>query len=140
MSTNTTYDVHGLINPDWPDHPVTGRYADTFWLPRLGPAATALLRWITYQPDHKANISLVELSTVLGLSRGTASTRSLERSIDRLRNHGLARLNATTLELSLTVPTLSARQLQPLDERTKALHTRLLEGPNQYGRSQRLFT
>ena len=62
MAASTTYDVQGLINPDWPDHHVNSLYADSFWLPRIGPSAMCLLRWISHQPDHQANASLPDLS------------------------------------------------------------------------------
>lgn len=123
----TNYHVQGLINPTSPDHLVTSRYADTFWLPRLGPSSMALLRWISYQPNTTATVTLHDLSHELGLGGGhRQTTRSLERAISRLSDNHLARRTPGRIELSLTVPTLTARQIAALDTSTKALHTRLI--------------
>lgn len=124
------YEIRGLISPHWDGHCVTSSYADLFWLPRLGPSALSVLRWIHHQPDCRAQRTLAELAASLGIGGGERNTRNLERAIRRLSEHHLALWTNDRIELALTVPPLPARIIAELDAPTRALHEATHSAPS----------
>lgn len=126
MTSIDLYEIRGLANPNYGGHYVTSRYADLFWLPRIGPAGLALLRWISHQPSNEISTDLSSVAAAIGLGGGERSTRSIDKAIDRLVDHNLALRAPGRIELSLTVPNLPTRRVLALPPSQRRIHDQLV--------------
>ena len=91
-------------------------YAETYWLPVIGPTALWALRrvsaWAEAQPDGTA-VALADLARELGLGGGTGRNSPVVRSLARLVVFQLARLDHSRDALAVlrAVPPLARRHL-----------------------------
>src|SRR5438128_11585786 len=84
----------------WPDpvldvlgHDPRSRYAETFWLPTLGPTALLLLRHLADRFDRNPDgieLTLADTSSALGLGQREGSSSPIVRTLRRLEQFDLA--------------------------------------------------
>lgn len=119
----------------WPDpvidtvgHDPRSIYAETFWLPTLGPTALLLLRHLASRfEQHAGSIELpvAEASQALGLGERAGNSSPIVRSLTRLESFDLACSDGRG--------TVAVRRcLPPLPHR----HVRRLPGPLQTAHAQ----
>ena len=136
---------HAAPNPDtavlpieleiepWPDalmdqhgHDPRSAYAETFWLPILGPSTMWLLRRLATGFDHEPDgfrVRCPDLAVELGLSTSLSRNSSFVRAIDRATKFGLAQLHDYQLYVRLHLPPLAAHHVRRLPQRLADLHT-----------------
>jgi hypothetical protein len=107
-----------------------GEYVDIFWLPTIGPSATALLRhlamWLAIAPDH-CTFEMDELGRSLGLGTSESKHAPLPRAIARLVRFGLARRSASgQLSVRQVVGPISQHLVERLSEPLQDLHAEVL--------------
>jgi len=112
-----------------PLFPAQHQYVEMLWLPVIGPSTTWLLRrlsgWALACPDG-LTVVLPELSESLGLGWASGPNSSLQRSMRRLIQFGLARWS-DSLEVATTVPAVSERQLLKMSPGLVRAHDRLIQ-------------
>lgn len=107
-------------------HDPRSAYAETFWLPILGPSTTWLLRRLATGFDHEPGgyqLHCADLSRELGLGEALSKNSSFVRALDRTVKFNMAQLHETTLYVRRRVPPLADRQLTRLPPRLRRLHT-----------------
>lgn len=108
--------------------PVAHPYAETLWLPVIGPSATLVLRrlgaWAEACPDG-LTVQLPELSEALGFGGASGPGSSVQRTLRRLLTFGLATWSGR-LEVATTIPPLADRQLRRLSPGLVRTHDRML--------------
>ncbi len=114
-------------------YPVRSRYAETFWLPVLGPSALWALRriagWLEAEPDG-IDFELGELGRLLGLTAGSGRSAAVVRTLARLGVFAMARPHGDEFAARRVMPPLTQRQAQRLPRELRALHARELRlGP-----------
>lgn len=128
----------------WPDqvidtlgHDPRSSYVERFWLPRLGPSTTFLLRHLANELDAApagVDLDLVEVATRLGLGHNRGRHSPFARSLTRLVQFDLAEAQGQgVLAVRRNVPPLSLRQVRLLTPALQAEHRRWQE--NQLRRS-----
>ncbi len=89
-------------------------YAETFWLPTIGPTALLLLRHLASRFDdapHGVELRVAETSRALGVGAGDGSSSPIVRTLARLEQFDLAYPDPMS-------PTVAVRRnLPPLDRR-----------------------
>ena len=104
-------------------HPVIGKYAETYWLPVLGPSALWALRrlagWLTEQPGGFP-VPLERFAAELGLGQGRRGPHV--RTLARLMAFDMARIDGDRLAVRLAVPTMHDRLLARLPPHLANLH------------------
>lgn len=122
----------------WPDamldtigHDPRSIYAETFWLPTLGPTALLLLRHLAARFDeHAGSIELpvAEASQALGLGERAGSSSPIVRSLVRLESFDLACSDGRgTVAVRRSLPPLPARHLRRLPGALRAAHAQWTE-------------
>jgi hypothetical protein len=109
-----------------------GEYVDLFWLPVIGPSATALLRhlamWLAIAPEF-CTFEMDELGHSLGLGTSESKHAPLPRAIARLVRFGLARRSASgQLEVRQVVGPLSQHLVGRLSGELQEFHGKVLRG------------
>jgi hypothetical protein len=99
-------------------------YVETYWLALLGPscvlAARRLVAWLDAEPAG-FEISLKSLAGTLGLGSGTGRRAAVVRTLARLVDFHLARVDQT-FAIRRRFPLLSARQVARLPDQLAAAH------------------
>jgi hypothetical protein len=123
----------------WPDptietlgHDPRSRYAETFWLPILGPTALLLLRHLAVRFDETpvgVELRVAETSQALGVGNREGSTSPILRTLARLEQFGLACADplSPTIAVRRQLPPVTRRQLGRLPMATQHQHARLAE-------------
>jgi hypothetical protein len=134
-----------LIHP-WPDavidtigHDPRSLYAETFWLPTLGPTALLLLRHLATKFDERPGpleLPVAQASVALGLGERAGNSSPIVRSLARLETFELACSDGhETVAVRRNLPPVNRRHLRRLPEPVQAMHeewcdARLAEGPH----------
>src|SRR5688572_28290731 len=74
-------------------HDPRSRYAETFWLPTLGPTALLLLRHLADRFDHHPDgieLALADTSSALGLDARDGTSSPIVRTLRRLEQFDIA--------------------------------------------------
>jgi len=130
-STPTDFPTKLMVEP-WPDplveqhgHDPRSAYAETFWLPILGPSTTWLIRRLATGLDSDPGgyeLHAIDLSRELGLGDALSKNSSFVRAMDRTIKFNMAQMHANTVYIRRRVPPLADRQLSRLPERLRRLH------------------
>ena len=106
-------------------HPALGRYAETYWLPVLGPTSLWALRrlagWLTDRPGGFP-LPLGRFADELGLGHGRGQRGPHVRALARLVAFDMARIDGDRLAVRLAVPTMHDRLIDRLPNHLAALH------------------
>ena len=106
-------------------HAPHSTYAETYWLPLLGPSALWAMRRLAALAQAEpagATLRLAELGPELGLGAGTGRSSPLVRTLARLVLFNMAEIDrhSPALRVRLAVPPLAARHLRRLPEHLAA--------------------
>ena len=104
-----------------------GRYVETYWLPVLGPASVVAFRRLNARLDARPSglaFDLGDLAHSLGLGRSTARNSPIVRTLHRLEQFGLARVDHGTYAVRRTAPALTRRQADRLPAHLIGEHRR----------------
>jgi hypothetical protein len=126
-----TIRIHPWTDPiiDTLGHDPRSLYAETFWLPTLGPSTLLLLRRLaTCFDTHPDGVELgvAETSQSLGLGAREGRTSPLRRSLSRLAQFDLACSDATDDEFAVRthVPPINRRHIRRLPLHLQQAHER----------------
>ncbi len=123
----------------WPDpfidtigHDPRSPYAETFWLPTLGPTALLLLRHLALRFDQSPRgieLRVAETSQALGVVNREGSTSPIVRTLTRLEQFDLACADpqSTTIAVRRSLPPAHRRQLSRLPLAIQRDHARWAE-------------
>ena len=107
-------------------HDPRSHYAESFWLPVLGPSTLWLLRHLAYRFDLEPDgftLDLQESSAALGIRSNGGRNNAFHRSIGRLVGFNMGRVvGEQTLEVRRLMPWLHGGQIRRLPERRQHLH------------------
>lgn len=106
-------------------HDPRSAYAETFWLPILGPSTTWLIRRLATGFDHEPagyELHCADLSRELGLGTALSRNSSFVRALDRTIKFNMAQMHDTTLYVRRRIAPLADRQLTRLPPRLRQLH------------------
>jgi hypothetical protein len=105
--------------------PADSTYAETYWLPILGPSSLWLLRrmcgWLELRPDGVA-VPHVPLAGELGLGHAGGRNSALIRTLARLVAFDMATITGEELAVRRRVPPLARRHLLRLPPHLVELH------------------
>ena len=103
-------------------------YVERFWLGLLGPSTTWLVRRFARGLREHPNgfrVDLVETGRALGLGDSISRNSSLQRSLLRACQFGIAeRVSERRIAVRMAIPPLSKRQLERLPESVRSAHDR----------------
>ncbi len=122
----------------WPDpvidpvgHDPRSIYAETFWLPTLGPTALLLLRHLAARFDERngsIELPVAEASQALGLGERAGSSSPIVRSLVRLESFDLACSDGRgTVAVRRSLPPLPTRHLRRLPGALRTAHAQWTE-------------
>ena len=130
----------------WPDpildtvgHDPRSLYAETFWLPTLGPTALLLLRHLATKFDERPGpleLQVAEASFALGLGERAGNSSPIVRTLARLETFDLACSDGqTTIAVRRNLAPVHQRHLRRLPQPLQAMHAdwaaaRLDEAPH----------
>ncbi|MDW3178185.1 MAG: hypothetical protein R8J94_12410 [Acidimicrobiia bacterium] len=101
-------------------------YAETFWLPILGPSTLWLMRNIAQRFDSEPDgftLDLVETSTALGIRSKGGKNNSFHRAIGRVVSFNMGRtIDDATLAVRRVMPALHSGQIRRLSPRLQQQH------------------
>jgi hypothetical protein len=117
----------------WPDpvldtlgHDPRSWYAETFWLPTLGPTALLLMRHLADRFEHApagVDLPVADTAAALGLGSRDGEHSPLMRSIGRLVQFDLACKDGdTTIAVRRTLPPVHRRHVRRLPAALQAQH------------------
>jgi hypothetical protein len=123
----------------WPDpvldvigHDPRSWYAETFWLPTLGPTALLLLRHLAdrFELDPAGvDLPVADTAAALGLGPRDGQHSPLVRSLGRLQQFELACANSeTTVAVRRTLPPVHRRHVRRLPVALQARHAEWIAG------------
>lgn len=123
-----------LIDPviETVGHAPRSAYAETYWLPVIGPSALWALRrlsaWAEAEPTGVA-VALAELAKELGLGGGTGRNAPMVRTLARLVVFQMAQIDETRDALAVLrqVPPLARRHLLRVPDHLVERHQAELE-------------
>jgi hypothetical protein len=134
-----------MIHP-WPDpvldtvgHDPRSLYAETFWLPTLGPTALLLLRHLATKFEERPGpleLQVAEASLALGLGERAGNSSPIVRTLARLETFDLACSDGqTTVAVRRNLAPVHHRHLRRLPEPLQSMHAhwaaaRLDEAPH----------
>jgi len=118
----------------WPDaildtigYDPRSRYAETFWLPTLGPTALLLLRHLAGRfEQHGGSIELpvAETSHALGLGQRDGTSSPIVRTLTRLEQFDLACSDGrSTVAVRRSLPPVQRRHVRRLPTALQVEHT-----------------
>jgi hypothetical protein len=118
-------------------------YAETFWLPTLGPTSLVLLRHLANKFDQtphaepRIELRVADTSLALGVGNREGSSSPIVRTLARLEQFDLAVADpqSTTIAVRRTLPPLHRRLIQRLPTDLQRVHehwvhARLAEPPH----------
>jgi hypothetical protein len=122
----------------WPDpildtvgHDPRSLYAETFWLPTLGPTALLLLRHLAMKFDERPGpltLTVAEASLALGLGERAGSSSPIVRTLARLETFELACSDGVeTVAVRRNLPPINRRHLRRLPAALQAMHAEWAE-------------
>jgi hypothetical protein len=123
----------------WPDpvldvlgHDPRSWYAETFWLPTLGPTALLLMRHLADRfertPDG-VELPVADTAAALGLGPRDGKSSPLMRSLGRLRQFELACTDDdTTISVRRSLPPVHRRHVRRLPAALQAEHAEWMAG------------
>ena len=117
----------------WPDpvldvlgHDPRSWYAETFWLPTLGPTALLLMRHLADRFERTpegVELPVADTAAALGLGAREGNSSPLMRSLSRLRQFELAHTeNETTISVRRALPPVHRRHVRRLPLHLQAKH------------------
>src|SRR6185295_11643085 len=123
----------------WPDpvldvlgHDPRSWYAETFWLPTLGPTALLLMRHLADRFERTpegVDLPIADTAAALGLGAREGTSSPLMRSLARLRQFELAQTeNDTTISVRRTLPPVHRRHVRRLPTALQAEHEAWMAG------------
>jgi hypothetical protein len=123
----------------WPDpvldvlgHDPRSWYAETFWLPTLGPTALLLMRHLAdrfEQTPEGVELPIADTAAALGLGASESRNSPLMRSLGRLHQFELARTeNETTIEVRRALPPVQRRHVRRLPVALQSRHIEWVAG------------
>ncbi len=123
----------------WPDpvldalgHDPRSWYAETFWLPTLGPTALLLLRHLADRfEEHPQGLTLpvADTAAALGLGPRDGEQSPLVRSLHRLQQFDLAHAHdPQVIAVRRTLPPIHRRHVRRLPVAIQARHREWVEG------------
>ena len=123
----------------WPDpvldalgHDPRSWYAETFWLPTLGPTALLLLRHLADRFDeHPGGLTLpvADTAAALGLGPRDGDQSPLVRSLHRLQQFELAHAHEPeVISVRRTLPPIHRRHVRRLPVAVQARHREWVSG------------
>ncbi len=128
----TTLTIVPWIDPiiDTIGHDPRSRYAETFWLPTLGPTSLLLLRHLADRFDQSfgsprgIELRVTDASRALGVGDREGNTSPIVRTLGRLEQFDLARSEDREgwIAVRRNLPPLARRHLQRLPLSLQALH------------------
>ena len=105
-------------------------YAETYWLPVIGPTALwalrRLTRWLEDSPEGYP-LALAPFARELGLGDGAGRSSPVVRSLARIIGFGLAEIRGDLLMVRRRVPPLARRHVQRLPGHLAAQHQAVME-------------
>jgi hypothetical protein len=123
----------------WPEpvidtlgHDPRSLYAETFWLPILGPTALLLLRHLATRFDETpagVELRVAETSQALGVGNREGSSSPIVRTLARLEQFEMACADprSPTIAVRRNLPPVTRRQLGRLPMPLQRQHARLAE-------------
>ena len=123
----------------WPDpvidtigHDPRSLYAETFWLPTLGPTALLLLRHLATRFDQQPGglqLRVAETSQALGVGNREGSSSPILRTLARLEQFEIACADplSPTIAVRRNLPPVNRRQLGRMPLPIQRQHARLAE-------------
>ena len=113
-------------------HDPRSGYAETFWLPTVGPTALLLLRHLAGRFDatpHGVELRVAEASRALGVGDRDGAGSPIVRTLARLEQFDLACADpaASTIAVRRALPPLPARLLRRLPAAIQTMHVRWAE-------------
>jgi len=123
----------------WPDpvldvlgHDPRSWYAETFWLPTLGPTALLLMRHLAdrfEQTPAGVDLPVADTAAALGLGPRDGQNSPLMKSLGRLRQFELAcSEDETTISVRRTLPPVQRRHVRRLPALLQARHAEWVAG------------
>ncbi len=123
----------------WPDpvldvlgHDPRSWYAETFWLPTLGPTALLLMRHLADRFERTpegVDLPVADTAAALGLGNREGNSSPLMRSLARLRQFELAQTeNDTTIAVRRSLPPVHRRHVRRLPTALQAEHETWMAG------------
>jgi hypothetical protein len=107
-------------------HDPRSLYAETFWLPTLGPTALLLMRHLATRFETRPgpiDLPVVEASQALGLGERSGTSSPIVRSLTRLETFELACSDGRgTVAVRRNLPPLPRRHLRRLPEPIQTAH------------------
>jgi len=136
----TTLTIHPWADPvvDTVGHDPRSLYAETFWLPTLGPTSLLLLRHLATKFDERPGpleLIVADASQALGVGERNGSSSPIVRALARLETFDLACSDGhETVAVRRNLPPTPRRHVRRLPAGLQALHaewaqTRLAEAP-----------
>lgn len=128
LSGRTTALIIPLADAEFDDAGFDPRshYAETFWLPILGPSTLWLMRNIAQRFDSEPDgftLDLVETSTALGIRSKGGKNNSFHRAIGRVVSFNMGRtIDDATLAVRRVMPALHSGQIRRLSPRLQQQH------------------
>lgn len=104
-------------------HDPRSAYAETYWLPILGPSVTWMLRrFATYldEAPHGTDLSPEDLARSLGIGERSGPNGPLPRTLKRCVDFEMAEWRDTSLAVRRKLPPLARRHLRRLPETLQA--------------------
>lgn len=105
-------------------------YAETFWLPILGPSTLLLLRNMAQRFDDEPAgliIDIDETASALGIGSRRGRNSAFHRSVNRIVNFAMARtIDDATLEVRRIIPPLHSGQVRRLTAGGQRLHDKFM--------------
>ena len=134
LATHDPMRIVPLIDPviESVGHETRSTYAETYWLPVIGPSALWALRrlsaWVEADPTG-VEVALPDLAHELGLGGGTGRNAPLVRTLARLVVFQLAAIDESRDAVAVLrlVPPLARRHLQRLPDHLAERHQIELE-------------
>jgi hypothetical protein len=144
----TTLTIVPWVDPiiDTIGHDPRSRYAETFWLPTLGPTSLLLLRHLANRFDdtlgsRRLELRIADTSLALGVGDRDGATSPILRTLGRLEQFDLACADprSPTIAVRRNLPPMTRRHVQRLPLSLQALHrewaaARLTEPPHSEAR------
>ena len=123
----------------WPDpvldvlgHDPRSWYAETFWLPTLGPTALLLMRHLADRFERTpegVDLPVADTAAALGLGNRDGNSSPLIRSLARLRQFELAQTeNDTTISVRRSLPPVHRRHVRRLPSALQTQHEEWMAG------------
>lgn len=123
----------------WPDpvldvlgHDPRSWYAETFWLPTLGPTALLLMRHLADRFERTpegVDLPISDTAAALGLGAREGNSSPLMRSLGRLRQFELATTDdETTISVRTSLPPVHRRHVRRLPTALQAQHEEWMVG------------